>query len=162
MKSSQATYFYERSCKCCKNARLTSFRRHIKSISIKTSIKLASKQVVMHHNTTTTTTTERYKQHQQIANSNKLWQKQYQQTNTTYQTSKQGKHEQALNHKSHSFNAHIFSSNPLCALVCVLLVCIQLVYAHQVSVLSLIYMYSVFIICACLYNHSGCPSILNP
>ena len=116
MKSSLATYFYERSCKCCKNARLTSFRRHIKSISIKTSIKLASKQVVMHHNTTTTT--ERYKQHQQIANSNKLWQKQYQQTNTTYQTSKQGKHEQALNHKSHSFNAHIFSSNPLCALVC--------------------------------------------
>ena len=129
------------------NARLTSFRRHIKSISIKTSIKLASKQVVMYHNTTTTTT-ERYKQHQQIANSNKLWQKQYQQTNTTYQTSKQGKHEQALNHKSHSFNAHIFSSNPLCALVCVLLVCIQLVYAHQgISIITNIHVFCFHHLC---------------
>ena len=128
MKSSLATYFYERSCKCCKNARLTSFRRHIKSISIKTSIKLASKQVVMHHNTTTTTTTERYKQHQQIANSNKLWQKQYQQTNTTYQTSKQGKHEQALHHKSHSFNTHFLLI--LCVHLCVFYWCAYSLCMH--------------------------------
>ena len=113
------------------------------------SIKLVYKQVVIHHNTTASA--ERYEQHQQIANSNKPWQNQYQQTNTTYQTSKQGKDKQALCHKSlmHLIHTYILFLFIICLHLCVFYWCVYslCVLTPDITIITNIHVFYIHLTC---------------